>query len=119
MSRFNENEDNWQYAEGPWNDGAEARIVAREPISACPSAEVIGEYSAYSWRAGWADADMQIAGEKASLQSWVVDISWADGAKYVSIKDGDGCYVATSVESEKTAEYIIKAVRERAEQHPA
>lgn len=49
-----------EWARGAFDDGSLARIMD-QPISACPSADVIGEFSRKSWLAGWADADADIA----------------------------------------------------------
>jgi hypothetical protein len=56
--------DDMYWAEGPYNDGAEARIVAQAPIAACPNPETIGQFAVDSWKAGWRDADRQLTAEK-------------------------------------------------------
>lgn len=60
--RFNSRED-VRWNEGAFNDGAEARLVYDAPITAAPSADVIGDWCHKSWRAGWADADQSLASE--------------------------------------------------------
>jgi hypothetical protein len=119
MSRYSENEDNLAWAEGSWNDGAEARIVAKEPITAGPSADVVGEWAAQSWKAGWADADMQIMSERAALRVWQYKDEWdADNCVYHCIKGADGEHIAT-VHSRTEAEIIIKAVAAYSEHYLA
>ena len=54
-----------RWAEGPFNDGYEARAVYQVGLDHCPSQEVVGEWAAKSWRAGWADADATLASELA------------------------------------------------------
>jgi len=50
-----------EWAKGPFLDGYEARAVHQVGLDQCPSQELIGEWAAKSWRAGWADADANIA----------------------------------------------------------
>jgi hypothetical protein len=59
MDRFNSNED-IEWARGAFDDGALARILG-DSIDAHPSADVIGDFAVKSWRAGWADADADLA----------------------------------------------------------
>jgi hypothetical protein len=110
MDRFEQVEDNWQWAQGPWEDGAEARIVHKATIEEAPSVEQIGEFAHASWKAGWADADMQLKSEYQSLQNWIVKTTYADGARYDYIEGHDGEHIA-SVDSHSVAEYIVAAVR--------
>jgi len=48
-----------EWAKGPFNDGAEARIFGYG-LDQCPSEDVIGTFAVASWLAGWADANKQI-----------------------------------------------------------
>lgn len=57
MERFDSGEE-VKWAKGPYNDGYEARTVYQVGLDQCPNAETIGAWAAKSWRAGWADADM-------------------------------------------------------------
>lgn len=54
-----------EWAKGPFDDGALARIYG-QPIDAHPSVDTIGPFAVASWRAGWADADVNIAADKAA-----------------------------------------------------
>lgn len=111
MSRFDAIEDNWQWAEGPWNDGAEARIVYKQDLEQGPTEEQVGKFAYDSWRAGWADADMQLKSEYESLQGWSVKTSYdADNCRYDSIVGSEGEHIAT-VHSNALAKYIVDAVR--------
>lgn len=62
MDRFS-SQEHVEWARGPFEDGMHAKIVAQKPLTACPSADTIGEFAAKSWRAGWADADASLASE--------------------------------------------------------
>lgn len=48
-----------EYAKGPFNDGAEARIFGYG-LDQCPNEDVIGSFAVSSWKAGWKDAHVQI-----------------------------------------------------------
>lgn len=57
FDRFRSSEKvNWN--QGAYDDGFEAHSVYQAPITAAPSAELIGEWCRRSWVAGWCDADM-------------------------------------------------------------
>lgn len=57
--RFSSKESvNWHH--GAYWDGYKARSVHEAAITEAPSAETIGAWAHKSWRAGWADADMDI-----------------------------------------------------------
>jgi hypothetical protein len=57
VDRFDSRETvDWN--EGAYRDGYEARSVYDAAITEAPSAEVIGDWCHKSWKAGWADADM-------------------------------------------------------------
>jgi hypothetical protein len=110
MSRFDEIEDNWQWAEGPWNDGAESRIVYGQAIDQGPTVDTIGQLAHDSWIAGWTDADMQLSSENETLRNWSVKTSYdADNCRYDSIVGNEGEHIAT-VHSHALAQYIIAAV---------
>jgi hypothetical protein len=51
-----------EWAKGPFDDGAEARIFGYG-LDQCPSEDTIGPFAVRSWKAGWADADAQIAAD--------------------------------------------------------
>jgi hypothetical protein len=53
-----------QWNQGAYDDGYEARCVHGAPITACPNEDTIGRFAARSWRAGWADADMDFIARK-------------------------------------------------------
>jgi hypothetical protein len=54
VDRFSSHED-VEWAKGPFDDGAEARIF-NYALDQCPSEDTIGPFAVKSWRAGWADA---------------------------------------------------------------
>ena len=109
MDRFEQIEDNWRWVQGPWEDGAEARIVHKQTIDQGPTVDQVGITAYDSWRAGWADADMRLKSEYESLQNWTVKTTYADGARYDYIEGRDGEHIA-SVDSFAVAQYIVAAV---------
>ena len=110
MSRYDEVVKNFEWNEGAWNDGAEARIVAKDPITACPSEDTIGSWCAESWKAGWLDADQDLKEQQEALQNWSVGEEWdADNNCYRTIVGSRGEHIAT-VDSKAVADYIVRAV---------
>jgi hypothetical protein len=59
MDRFSSRED-MEWNKGCFDDGALARLLGSS-IDSHPSADTIGEFAVKSWRAGWCDADADLA----------------------------------------------------------
>lgn len=59
-------QDGTEWARGPFDDGAKARIEGFGRQHA-PSADVIGVFARRSWVAGWSDADMGIAADGLAM----------------------------------------------------
>ncbi len=63
--RFNSREE-FEWAKGPFNDGAEARILGYG-LDQCPCEATVGPFAVRSWRAGWTDADMTLGREYGKI----------------------------------------------------
>lgn len=60
-------EANGEWARGPFEDGAKARIDGH-PIQSAPTVDLIGRFAHASWLAGWADADAGIHADELAQQ---------------------------------------------------
>ncbi|MGN6312835.1 MAG: hypothetical protein ACTHMO_03635 [Rhodanobacteraceae bacterium] len=59
-------QDETQWAKGPFDDGAQARIEGFGRRHAPPE-DVIGAFARKSWLAGWSDADMGILADGLAM----------------------------------------------------
>jgi hypothetical protein len=82
--RFSSRED-VPWNQGCFDDGAEARIMGHG-LDQCPSVDVIGEFAAQSWRAGWADADMQLTKDCMNSQITIPEPITEDWLRSVGFK---------------------------------